>query len=140
MEWILGILAGAALGGTIVFIWHQSRSARTHSAAANALARAELLDEQSSRQQEEIAELRRATDEIDARREAAERTATALLEKLAARDNLLRQEKELREEMEKRLADTRMKRPSRRSIRCSSRSANRSTSTRSRWMRSKRSG
>jgi len=106
MEWILGILAGSVLGGAIVFIWHQSRTARGQSATANAIARAELLDQQSARQQEEIAELRRATDEIDAKREAAERTATALAEKLAARDNLLRQEKELREEMEKRLADT----------------------------------
>jgi DNA recombination protein RmuC len=94
MEWILGILVGAAVSGAVALIWHQSRAARCQADLANATSRAAMLDSQLAAQQQELASLRHA-----------ERELASLQSKLQSKEEQFAEQKKLLDDAQNKLKD-----------------------------------
>lgn len=107
MEWTIGLmLVGAVAGAGAVAAIMFARRGALQSQAANAKARAEVLEGQLHERQREIDQLRQDLASINEAREAAQRQAAVLEEQLASQHRQFAEQKRLLEEAEKKLTTT----------------------------------
>lgn len=95
---IIGLMIGILLGGISTALWLLRRRGAGAGEMANLRARSEMLETQSTKQLEELNAERVSRDEVNDRREVAEKQLTAMTEQARAREAQFQEQKKLLED------------------------------------------